>query len=216
MSSPDDTPEIGRDALDPLSSPTLWTQLFPARGSTLGLRPSSAPALTFISIGIILGPHVLGILTPAVIFRLDPVISIALTALGIFAGLGIGTSGVSDQPRVIAAAFVEVMLTAAVVGGGMYVLITNWGVPLTLHVPLFAAALGVCASASAATRITGTGYAARVARIVDLDDVPLGVDWRRARGDRGVTSSDCWCGSNHCRICTRQQRRLDAVRTGQG
>ena len=117
MSSPDDTPEIGRDTLDPLSSPTLWTQLFPARGSALGLRASSAPALTFILIGIMLGPHGFGILTPAVIFRLDPVISIALTALGIFVGLGIGTSVQSEQPRVIAAALVEVMLTAAVVGG---------------------------------------------------------------------------------------------------
>lgn len=173
MSSPDDTPEIGRDTLDPLSAPTLWTQLFPARGSALGLRASSAPALTFIVIGIILGPHVLGILTPTAILRLDPVISIALTALGIFVGLGIGTSGLSDQPRVMAAALMEVVLTAAVVGGGMYVLLTNWRVPLTWHVPLFACALGVCASASAATRITGTGFAARVARIVDLDDVPL-------------------------------------------
>lgn len=173
MSPADEAPEIGRDTLDPAGSPTLWTQLFPARGSALGLRASSAPAITFILIGVILGPHALGILTPTVIFRLDPVISIALTALGIFVGLGLGTGNAFAQPRVLAAALLEVALTAAVVSGGLYVLFTTWMIPLNFDVRLFAAALGICAGASAATRIRGTGHAARVARIVDLNDLPL-------------------------------------------
>lgn len=173
MSADDEAPEIGRDTLDPEDAPTLWRHLFPARGSALGLRASSAPAVTFIVIGIILGPHVLAILTPAVIVRLDPVISIALTALGIFVGLGIGGSGASEPPRVIAAAVLEVTLTAVVVACGLYGLFAIWMIPSNVDVPLFAAALGICASASAATRIKGTGSAARVARIADLDDVPL-------------------------------------------
>ena len=173
MSSSDESPEIGRDTLDPLTSPTLWAQLFPARGSALGLRPSSAPAVAFVLLGILLGPHILGVLTPAVIARLDPVLSIALAALGVFVGLGIGTSSAFKQPRVISAALIEVVLTASVVGGGLYVLLTIWRVPLPFNASLFAAALGICASASAATRATGTGAAARVGRIVDLNDAPL-------------------------------------------
>jgi hypothetical protein len=173
MTSHDDEPEIGRDTLDPVGAPTLWTQLFPARGSALGLRASSAPALTFILVGIALGPQVLGILNPAAILRLDPVISIALATLGIFVGLGIGTSRVAGHRRVIAAALLEVILTAAVVGGLLYLLFTIWRVPLTFDLVLFAAGLGICSSASAATRIDGDGAAAKVARLVDLDDVPI-------------------------------------------
>ena len=191
MSPADEAPEIGRDTLDPVGSPTLWAQVFPARRSALGLRPSSAPALTFILIGIVLGPHGLGVLNAAAILRLDPVISIALAALGIFVGLGISTSTASEPHPVIVAALLEVMLTAAVVGGGLYLLLTKWGVTVAPDRPLFAAALGICASASAATRVTGTGYAARVARIVDLDDVPLvllGAVVVAMSGSRGIVA----------------------------
>lgn len=173
MPPPADAPELGRDTLDPVSAPSPWSRIFPARGSAFGLRAASAPALAFIAIGVLLGPYGLGVLTPAVLVRLDPVISIALTALGVFVGLGIGSSGLSDPPRVIAAALAEVLLTAAVVGGGLYVLLSHWMVPLPYPELLFAGVLGICASASAATRITGTGAAARAARIGDLDDVPL-------------------------------------------
>lgn len=172
MLPPAEAPELGRDTLDPESAPSLWGRVFPARGSALGLRAGSAPALAFIAIGVLLGSSGLGVLTPAVLVRLDPVISIALTALGVFVGLGIGSS-LSDPPRVVAAALAEVLLTAAVVGGGSYVLLSHWMVPLPYPELLFAAVLGICASASAATRISGTGVAARAARIVDLDDVPL-------------------------------------------
>lgn len=173
MPPPIDAPELGRDTLDPASAPSLWSRIFPARGSAFGLRAGSAPALAFIAIGVLLGPHGLGVLTPAVLVRLDPVISIALTALGVFVGLGMGSGGLSDPPRVIAAALAEVLLTAAVVGGGLYVLLSHWMVPLPYPELLFAVVLGICASASAATRLRGTGAAARAARIVDLDDVPL-------------------------------------------
>jgi len=173
MSLTDDSPEIGRDALDSVAPPTPWARLFPPRRSAIGIRASSAPALAFILIGLSLGPHGLAVLTPAVIIRLDPVVSIALAALGIFVGLGIATTDTSERSRMITAALLEVVVTFAVVGGGLYALLTAWQVPVGIDVALFAAVLGICASASAAVRVAGSGFAARVARIADLDDLPL-------------------------------------------
>lgn len=173
MALSDESPEIGTDALDPVGPSTPWTRFFPPRRSALGIRASSAPALAFILVGFSLGPHGLAVLTPEVIIRLDPVVSIALAALGIFVGLGIATTGAFERSRMISAALVEVLLILAVVGGGVYVLLTAWNVTTGIDVALFAAVLGTCASASAAVRIAGSGAAARVARIADLDDLPL-------------------------------------------
>jgi hypothetical protein len=173
MTPPRETPELGRDALD-LAEPTaLWTRLFPARRAALGLRSTPAPTLTFIVIGLLLGPHALGVLTPEVIARLNPVVSIGLGALGVFIGLGIGRARAQFQSALLAAALLEVMLTIAVVTGAMYVLLIRWTIPLPIEPVLFAIVTGICCSASAATRVAGTGAAARVTWIVDLDDAPL-------------------------------------------
>ncbi len=168
-----EAPELGRDTLDPVAAPSVWGRIFPARGSAFGLGAASTPAVAVIALGVLLGPAALDILTPTVLARLDPVVSIALAALGVFVGLGIGASGLSDPPRVLAAALSEVAITTLVVGGGLFLLLAYWSVPLPYPMLLFAAVAGICASASAATRITGNGQAARASRIVDLDDVPL-------------------------------------------
>lgn len=168
-----DTPEIGRDTLDPPGTPTLWTRVFPARRSALGLRASSAPALPFILIGMLLGPGALGVLTPGVLARLDPIVSIALAALGIFVGLGIANTEPGGRARLYGAALVEVLLTIAVVGTGVYALLHSWQLPVVPGPLLFALVAGICASASAAVRIEGAGHGARASRIADFDDAPL-------------------------------------------
>jgi hypothetical protein len=173
MALADESPEIGRDALDPVGPATPWSRLFPPRRSALGIRASSTPALAFILLGFVLGPHGLAVLTPAVIVRLSPVVSIALSALGIFVGLGIAASATAERTRMMTAALLEVLLTVAVVGGGLYFLLVRWEIATGIDAALFAAILGTCASASAAVRIAGSGAVARVARIADLDDLPL-------------------------------------------
>lgn len=168
-----ETPEIGRDALDPAGAPGLWAQLFPARQAAFGLAASPAPSVTFIGMGVALGPQALGVITPDTIARLDPVVSIALAALGIFVGLGLGAARQPGHATLAAAAMLEVAMTVAVVGGAFYFLLTQWGLPLPADPALVAAVLGISASASAATRVPGSGIAARVSRIVDLDDLPI-------------------------------------------
>jgi len=168
-----DTPEVGRDVLDPPRQPSVWARLFPARGVALGLGASPAPSLTFILTGMLLGPQVLAVVTTDVIVRMDPVVSIALAALGVFVGLGLAGGSSRGEGRLLAAALLEVALSVAVVAGLLYVLLVRWAIPLPASPWLFALAAGTCAGASAAVRARGSGDAAPVARLVDLDDAPL-------------------------------------------
>jgi hypothetical protein len=173
MTPPREAPELGRDALDLAEPPALWTRLFPARRPALGLQSTAAPTLTFVVIGFLLGPNALDVLTPEVVARLNPVVSIGLAALGVFIGLGIGRARPQFQSALLMAALLEVSLTILVVAGAMYVLLVRWAIPLPIDPLLFAIVAGICCSASAATRVVGTGAAARVTWIVDLDDAPL-------------------------------------------
>jgi hypothetical protein len=173
MSLGDDAPEIGRDALDPGGPPPRWLQLFPARRAALGLRPSAAPSLGFVLAGVVLGPGGFGALNAAALAHFDAVVSVALAALGVFVGLGIATLQGPRLITVIGPALIQATLTIAVVAGGLYLLLTRWGVPLPVDAVLFAAAIGICACASAATRPAGAREARLAARIGDLDDLPL-------------------------------------------
>lgn len=168
-----DHPEIGRDALDSPRPLALWTRLFPARRAALGLRASPAPSLAFILFGVVIGPALLGILDPAALVRLDPLVSVALAALGVFVGLGVAAPAQPGEWRLLAAALAAVAVTILIVAPAMHLLLAGWAIPMPTDTWIFALVLGVCASASAATRIPGAGPASRVARIVDLDDAPL-------------------------------------------
>jgi len=149
-------------------------RLFPARGGALGLAATPAPPLLFILVGILLGPQMVGVLSREVLLNLDVVISVALAALGIFVGFGLGVVRANGPSRLLLAAWVEAALTVVVVGGVMYALLSRWGLPVPADTRLFALVLGVCACASAATRlVNGSDLDARIARIVDLGDVPL-------------------------------------------
>ena len=55
----------------------------------LGLTPTPVPGLVLLPVGIALGPHGIGVLSPTALSYLDPVIAVALTALGTFIGLGL-------------------------------------------------------------------------------------------------------------------------------
>lgn len=136
----------------------------------LGLSATPRPSLILLPLGLALGPLGLGVLSNRALDALDPVLSVALAALGIFVGLGLKI-GQPGESRLLAAASLEAAVTVAVVGGGML------GVQaLSLATEpspwLLALMLGLCASASATA--AGTSLRQRYSlamRIGDLDDV---------------------------------------------
>jgi hypothetical protein len=121
----------------------------------------------------VIGPGLLGILDPDALVRLDPLVSVALAALGVFVGLGVAVPAQPGEARLLAAALAAVAVTILIVAPAMYLLLVGWAIPMSTDTWIIAVILGVCSCASAATRIPGAGPASRVARIVDLDDAPL-------------------------------------------
>jgi hypothetical protein len=167
----------GTDPLDRELPPPSATaagrvrQLMRVRAA-LGLRPITAPALLFVPLGLVLGPHFAGALTPEVLAYLDTVVSIALAALGVFVGLAMDVRGRTDR-QLFAAASAEAMITVIVVSASLLLLIDSWGMPVDPAASIVAVALGVCASASSAGGAETFDNPAQneAARIADLDDV---------------------------------------------
>jgi hypothetical protein len=131
----------------------------------------------FILIGVALGPSGAGVFSPRVLTALDPVVWAALALIGIFIGRGLDRLIRDSGARVFAASGIATAITVLVVASGLWALLRQWGMPLP--VPPLAAALaaGLCASVSASRpRADGAPEnerAARIARIADLDDIPL-------------------------------------------
>ncbi len=145
MATPDrnEAPEFGRDPLDPVSAPGLWAQWFPTRHVMLGIAPTAAPAVSFILIGVLVGPEGLGLLSGEVVARLSPAVSVGLAALGVFVGLALGTSLRRGHGGLLGAALIEVLTTLIVVAPILFLLLTLWAVPIAESTALFALAAGV-------------------------------------------------------------------------
>jgi hypothetical protein len=62
----------------------------PRHRVALGLSPSSVTGLFLLPAGVAVGPNGLGFLSPSVLSYLDPAIPVALAALGVLVGLGLG------------------------------------------------------------------------------------------------------------------------------
>ncbi|MGE5814363.1 MAG: hypothetical protein ACM36C_07745 [Acidobacteriota bacterium] len=174
-----DVPELGgSDPIDARigSVPALFAPARPRRQwfrarLALGLSPTPVPGLVLLPLGIALGPHGIGVLSPIALSYLDPVIAIALTALGTFIGLGL-SAGTRRERRLLSAASLEALITVVVVVAGLYAVRTMaWPeAPVSPWLPVLA--LAICASASSTTSAPGHGRMAELAaRIGDLDDV---------------------------------------------
>src|SRR3990172_7892179 len=57
---------------------------------SLGWSATSAPVALLLVTGIAFGPQGISLLSPAVLSFLDPVVPVALAALGVLLGLGVG------------------------------------------------------------------------------------------------------------------------------
>ena len=127
--------------------------------------------LVLLFAGIALGRHGLGILSDSTLSLLDPVIPVALAALGVLAAFEIGTTP-WIRSRLIAGVGVQAVMAAIVVAAGTLAFVQFTGDSTYASPWVLAIVLGVCASPSSAL---ATGAAARrsgLTRLIDLDALP--------------------------------------------
>ena len=137
----------------------------------LGLQPVTAPAVLFVPLGFVLGPQVLGLLPRTVITHLDPAVTVALAAIGIFIGMGLET-GDRENRRLLGAASVQAFLTILTVASATLWLMSQWGLRLDLAAGIVAAVMGIAASVSSASAPDRLGETHRlITRIAEFDDV---------------------------------------------
>lgn len=137
----------------------------------LGLSPTPRQGLVLLPLGMALGPRGLGVLTEGVLTSLDPAVSVALAALGVFVGLDL-TVRRAREGLMLAAASVEAAVTILVVAAGALVLPSLWPASAAAAPWLLALLLGVCASASStAAGRSSDRSSIGATRIGDLDDV---------------------------------------------
>jgi hypothetical protein len=136
----------------------------------LGLSPTPRPGLILLPVGMALGPSGLNVLSETVLSYLDPVVAIALAALGVFAGLDLNLR----RPResaLLTAATIEAGLTMLAVVGGLWLLGSRLELSafsLSQVIAMFAIAAAVSSTASSDQVDRPSSLAARVG---DLDDV---------------------------------------------
>jgi hypothetical protein len=117
-----------------------------------------------------LGPAGLNLLSDSVLSTLDPVVSVSLVALGLFAGLAVDFR----RPRegvLLAAASLEAALTILLVGAGALISLSRLALsgPLLWQVALI---FGITAAVSSTTSSdTDDQRSALATRVGDLDDV---------------------------------------------
>jgi hypothetical protein len=135
----------------------------------LGMSPTPRPGLVLVTLGAALGPFGLRLLSPPVLTALDPVVSVALAALGVLVGLGLRTRR-PGEGRLLAAASLQAALTTAAVVAGVLAIELLWLRAGIGTWPL-AVMVGLCAAASSSAARLSDDDDTVAMRISDLDDV---------------------------------------------
>lgn len=153
-------------------TPLTWLLSLLRTRSALGLAPSLTPAVIFLPVGVLLGPNVLGWITPHLLDRLSLAVTIALAVLGVLVGIALGREIRSAAPLFLAASL-ESGVTTVLVAAATAFFVSATQVPLDAPLLGFVLAVGLCASASSATSAhpDSEPAAAVVTRVADLDDV---------------------------------------------
>ena len=154
------------------ATPATWLLSLLRTRSALGLAPSLTPATIFLPLGVLLGPSALGLVSPALLGRLDVAVTIALAVLGVIVGIALGRDVRLNMPLLLAASLESGVTIAAVLGASMYFLAAT-GAPVGAPILAMALALALCASASSATSSVADSepVADTATRVADLDDV---------------------------------------------
>ena len=153
-------------------SPFTWLLSLLMTRSALGLAPSLTPAVIFLPLGFLLGPQVLGWISPRLLDRLSLAVTIGLAVLGVFVGTALGRE-LRTAVRLFFAASLEGAVTTAMVAAAVAYFVGATHVPLDAPLWGFALALALCASSSSATSADPDSEpaAAVATRVADLDDV---------------------------------------------
>ena len=156
--------------LDRLGAPADPTDTVhvPARARSRGWS-SSVQATVFLLVGVLLGGQGFGILGESTLSLLDPVVPVALAIVGVLVAFEIGATPWM-RGRVVAAASIQGIIAASVVGAGMLSL-----APLLIDDPLppsiLALALGVCAATSSVWANGDALTRSSAAQVLDVDAV---------------------------------------------
>jgi hypothetical protein len=133
-----DEPGRDPDAGDEIVAPRRWRR-------ALTWSTTSAPVALLLTAGLALGPQGINFLSASMLSSLDPVVPVALAALGVLVGLGGDRR--SGEPRVLAAASAEAAVTLLVVAAGFAA--TSWARgELSAPSWLLALLAGICAATS--------------------------------------------------------------------
>jgi hypothetical protein len=105
-----------------------------------GLSAMPAPPAAFLIVGLLAGPEGLGLLSPSMLATLDPVVSVALAAIGALVGMSITVNRV--PVRVFAAAGLQAVVPFVLIAGSMLML-SHGVLPFAGSAVVFAAMLGI-------------------------------------------------------------------------
>jgi hypothetical protein len=147
---------------------TTRTRWWGRRRLALGLSPTPGSGLALLVVGMVLGPAGLGLLSSGTLDALDPLVSLALAALGVFVGLDLRFGGAHEW-RLLRAGTLEAGVTIGVVALGCALaamaapglFAPTWLVPVML---------GICAASSSTVADHDEAHA-HATRLNDLDDV---------------------------------------------
>ena len=114
---------------------------------SLGWSATSAPVALLLVAGIAFGPQGINLLSPAVLSFLDPVVPVALAALGVLLGLGVGDRRADDR-HLFAAACLDAAVTTVVVVAGIAFLVFAAMTSTVGSVWTLALTSGICAATS--------------------------------------------------------------------
>ncbi len=109
--------------------------------------------IEFVVLGVLVGPHVTGVMTPEVLSQLGPVISLAVGAVGLVLGLEFRFARLLSAKReALELSFFGVLATGTIVGG----LAVAWA-RLTLPAGAFAVALPAAVALGAIAAVSAPG-----------------------------------------------------------
>lgn len=127
------------------ASPAQWARGFPQR---FARHLMSAPVAMLLLAGMAAGPSGVNLLSPPVLAALGPLVPVAIAALGVIVGMGVGDRR-TERPRLFIAAGLDAVLTAVLVAAAVALFLAGIGSGASPPL-MIAAACGVCAATSVA------------------------------------------------------------------
>jgi hypothetical protein len=131
-------------ATTPAARPLPWHVRFGLSWST-----GAVPVVLILLLGAALGPEGLAVLTPGVLLVIDPVLPVAIAALGILAGLEFMRPAAPHRWSLLGKASIESLFTCVLVAIGVWLVIPVFPDVASSEVWLVALMAGLCASMSA-------------------------------------------------------------------